>query len=62
MSLSTIWTFFSCLPELINLIRALELAAKEAETKRKVKTDVKTIHEAFSSNDPAKLNALFTSK
>jgi len=62
MSLATIWGFMKCLPELINLYQALEKAAQEAEIERKVQGDIVTIHDAFQTNDPSKLNALFNSK
>jgi hypothetical protein len=58
----TFWSFLQCLPELIALFRTLEGAAKEAETKRKVQEDIKTIHGAFIDKNPDKLNALFLSK
>jgi len=50
------------LPELIALIKALEAAALEAETKRKVADDITTITSAFKSKDASALNALFNSK
>lgn len=58
----TLLAFFKCFPEIYALFQTLESAAKEAETKRKVSEDIKTIHEAFSEKDSAKLNALFNSK
>lgn len=56
------FTFLKCLPEFLALYRTLEAAAQEAEIKRKVKEDVKIIHEAFSAKDANKLNSLFNSK
>lgn len=57
----TFWNFLKCLPELVALFKTLEAAAKEAETKRKVAEDLKTIHDAFTSKDSSKLNDLFRS-
>ncbi len=62
MTWSTFILLCQSLPDLIKLIRALEKAAAEAKTQRKVADDVKTIHEAFESKDPTKLNALFASQ
>ena len=55
-------TLILSLPELIQLLKALQKQIDEAETDRKVKNDLKTISEAFREKDAAKLNALFNSK
>lgn len=60
--MTTFWAVLKCLPEIFALIRTLKAAADEAETERKVKADVKTIQDAFATNDASKLNALFASK
>jgi hypothetical protein len=68
-TLAAFWVFLkSCgllmvsLPDILKLVQAIQKAADEAETERKVSTDLKVIHEAFETNDPSKLNALFSSK
>lgn len=58
-TLSTLWALLTSLPEIIRLVRAIELALKEAEVDRKVKDDVKAIHEAFTTKDAKKLNDIF---
>lgn len=58
----TFWNLIKALPEIIQLLNALQKAVDEAETDRKVKDDLKAIHEAFTTKDAAKLNALFSSK
>jgi hypothetical protein len=60
--LKSVPTFVGCIPALIKLWNTLQAAAVEAETKRKVKDDILTIHGAFSEKDPAKLNKLFSSQ
>ena len=59
MTLSTFLLLIQSLPDIIKLLGVLDKAAKEAETDRKVKDDVKKIHEAFSAKDPAMLNHIF---
>lgn len=59
--MSTFWALLLSLPDLFKLVKVLELAAKEAETNRKVKDDIKTIHQAFEQKDAQKLNDLFSS-
>jgi hypothetical protein len=53
------WTFITAIPEIIKLLQVLQKAIDDAETERKVSDDVKTIHEALSSGDATKLNAVF---
>lgn len=60
--LDAIIAFFKALPDLIKLIQTLQKRIDEEGVNRKVAQDVKTINEAFSEKDPAKLNALFNSK
>lgn len=57
--MSTLLAFFKALPELLQLVAMLEAGIKQAGVDRKVSDDVKTLHEAFSENNPEKLNALF---
>lgn len=57
--MSALVTLLKALPEIIALIKALQKAADAAEADRQVKADIKTIHEAFSANDPEKLRRLF---
>jgi hypothetical protein len=56
------WLLLCSIPELMNLIKAIKDGIDQAETDRKVKDDLKTVHEAFSAKDATKLNALFNSK
>lgn len=60
--MSTIWAFLTSLPEILKLILQLQKMIQEANTDRKVKDDVKSIHQAFASNDPSKLNSIFNPK
>jgi hypothetical protein len=53
------WLFIQLLPDLLKLIRILKSRLDEAETDRKVKDDIKKIHDAFASGDASKLNELF---
>lgn len=56
------WNLLVALPDIIKLLQEIDKAIKDAATDRKVKDDVKTIHEAFAAKDPTKLNALFAGK
>jgi hypothetical protein len=56
---STLWALLKALPEIIALLRAIQNGIESMEADRKVKDDVKTIHEALNANDPTMLNALF---
>lgn len=51
--------FLEALPELIRLFQVLAERISEAQLDRKVKDDLKTLHEAFEDRDEKKLNALF---
>lgn len=58
-----ILTLLKLLPEILSLIKALELAIAKSEQNRKVKDDLNAINEAFKTGDASKLNHLFaTSK
>lgn len=61
--LQAFYSLMISLPEILKLIaaiqKAIEAEKKESEVQRKLKDDVKTIHEAISSNDPDKLRRLF---
>lgn len=59
--LSITWQIIRALPELIKLVDALQKNQQENQIQRKVADDVKTIHEAFTTKDFAKLNTLFNS-
>jgi len=54
--------FLKALPELLRLFRVLEARLRAAGVERKTAEDVKTIHNAFASNDPKKLNELFNAR
>ena len=57
--MSSFWVMLLSLPDIYKLIKTLEALAKEAETERKVKDDIKSIHEAFAAKDAQKLNDIF---
>jgi hypothetical protein len=57
--MGTLLMLLRALPEIIALLHAVQKGIEEMESDRKVKDDIKTIHEAINANDPAKLNALF---
>jgi uncharacterized protein Yka (UPF0111/DUF47 family) len=59
--MSAFMTLLKALPEILQLIKALQKAADQAEADRKVKDDIKTIHQAFDANDPELLRRLFNS-
>ncbi len=61
-SLYALFEFLTALPDLMALYKILKERIEIAETERKVKEDVKTIHQAFTENDISKLNELFNSK
>ncbi len=56
-----IYNLILALPEIIELLKALQKRIDKADKDRRVADDIKTIHEAFSEKDPAKLNSLFNS-
>lgn len=56
------WQLLLALPELIRLIGELERNIKKQESDRKIKNDIKTIHDAFKEQDPEKLNNLLNPK
>lgn len=58
--MSSWWVVVRLLPELVQLLRAIDEAIKKSEDDRKIKDDVLLIKEAFKTNDPTKLNALFS--
>lgn len=55
-----IWSLLAALPEVLKILEILRVRIGEAEVKRKMKTELKTIHEAFLEKDPSKLNDLFS--
>lgn len=56
-----IWAFILAIPELVKLLDVLQKRMDEAATSKKIASDVKSIHEAFSEKDPKKLHDLFNS-
>ena len=54
-------TLVKALPEVLALIKALQMAIEKAESERKVKDELQAINDAFASKDPAKLSHLFDS-
>jgi len=54
-----VFTLIKLLPEILGLIKAIEVAIEKAEEDRKVKNDIQTISDAFKTGDASKLNALF---
>lgn len=60
MNLKLIYLFLTSLPDLIKLLQAVEKGIKQGEVDRKVKDDLKVLHQAFAEKDGAKLTALFS--
>lgn len=56
--ISAFLALLKALPEIISLIKLLQAAAKNAETDRTVKSDIKALHQAIETKDVAALNAL----
>lgn len=56
----TIISLIKYLPELLGLIKAIEIAIEKSEEDRKVQDDIKSISDAFKTGDATKLNALFS--
>lgn len=54
--------FLKALPELLRLFKALQTRMREARIERKTVEGVRTIHEAFTTNDASKLNELFNAR
>lgn len=52
--------FIKALPEIIQLLKFLQAKIEQAETDRKVRDDIKSIHQAFAAGDPEKLKHLFS--
>lgn len=50
------------IPQLIELLKAIETGIKAAETDRKVKTDLTAIAAAVSAGDATKMNHIFAEK
>lgn len=57
--MSFLIAFFTALPELVRLVKTMQRQIEEANTKRKVKEDVKAINEAFKKKDPDSLKRIF---
>lgn len=62
MSLSLIFTFLGAIPDLVKLLQAIQAAQKRIETDKKVKDDLKTLHQAISSGDANAVTALFSNQ
>jgi len=60
--LSLLLTFFQALPEIISLLRAIQAGINEVDTNRKVKDDIKSIHQALTTKDASKLDHLFANE
>lgn len=60
--LQGLYTLVAHLPDLIKLLNIITAQVKEAQTDRKVATDLKVIADAFTNKDAQKLNDLFHSK
>lgn len=55
-------TLLTSLPDIIRLLQVLQEQIEAAETNRKVKTDLRAIHEAIANKDADALNRLFANK
>ncbi|MDH4163341.1 MAG: hypothetical protein OEW15_11730 [Nitrospirota bacterium] len=51
--------FLTSLPDLIKLLQIIDKTIQKGETDRKVKDDLKVLHQAFADKDGAKVTALF---
>ena len=60
--LSAFYALIGALPEVLKLIQILQDAAREEQVQRRLRDDIKTIHQAFSSGDASGLNRLFQSQ
>lgn len=56
-----LWALLLALPELLELIRAIQKANQEVKTDKKIKDDLRKISEAFKDKDAKKLNDVFNS-
>jgi len=54
--------FLSALPEIIKLVNTVQRMNKEADTKRKLKDDIKKINEAFEAQDDEALRRIFNNE
>jgi hypothetical protein len=59
--MKTLWLLITALPDLIRLLQAMQKAIDQTAVDRKVKDDLKSLHEAFNAKDAAKINAIFNS-
>lgn len=59
--MTLVWNFVTAIPDLIKLLVALDKAIKKAEVDRKVKNDLKSLHEAINANDPSAIAHIFNS-
>lgn len=55
-----VWLFLTSLPDLIKLLQLIEKSISDHNVDRKVKDDLKILHQAFADKDGAKLTALFS--
>ena len=56
-----IWALLTCLPEILNLLKALGEQAKAADKDRKVKSDLEKISKAFKDKNADLLRDIFKS-
>jgi hypothetical protein len=63
--LTTIWELIAAIPSMIKLLQAIQKGINEQKKDRKVADDIKTLDEAFQTEDPEKaaliINKLFNS-
>lgn len=60
--LKALFSLIVSLPDLLKLLKTIDDAIKENQTKGKVKDAVKEIHSALASGDAEKLNSVFANR
>lgn len=60
--LQLLFTFLGAIPDLVKLLQAIESAQRRAETDKKVKDDLQTLHKAINSGDANAVTLLFSNK
>lgn len=59
--MTALWNFILALPALFKLLQTLQKRIDAAGVDRKVRDDVKAIHEAFDAENSDQLNRIFNS-
>lgn len=59
--MNLVWNFLTAIPDLIQLLRALQRAINAAETDRKVKADLQALRKAIDAKDASAVTHIFNS-